>query len=283
MLCWIIIILFGFLYTYLFSLLSSNPYMLFLWFPLGFLASLLLFAIFILIFIWLIPYSKQDNKLKHWIVYKLVRFVLTILKIKVEVIGRENIPNDTFVIYGNHKSQLDPVILYSAYHKILSAIAKSDLVGVPFLSRMMVGLGVVALDRNNDREGAKSIVNAIKRVKSGKNYIIFPEGGVKTRDTEHMVALRAGAYKLATKANAIISPVSIIGSSILSKNTPHHFTKVTVIIHKPITPDEYKDYNTTLIGQKIYTIVNDGIEEQKPNTKEFKDVIPSEVGEELES
>ncbi len=283
MLCFVVIILFGFLYTYLFSLLSANPYMLFLWFPLGFLVSVLMFAIFCLIFIWLMPFSKQDNKLKHWILYKLVNFVLIILKIKVEVIGKENIPNTTFVIYGNHKSQLDPVLVYSAYHKILSAIAKSDLVSVPFLSRMMAGLGVIALDRNNDREGAKSIINAIKQVKSGKNYIIFPEGGVKTRNTEHMVALRAGAYKLATKANAVISPISIIGSSLLSENTPHKASKVTIVIHRPITPEEYNDYNTTAIGQKIFTIVNYGIDTQKPNTLDFKDVIPTEVGEELES
>lgn len=283
MLCWILIGLFGFGYTYLYSLLSTNPYMLFLWFPLGFLTSVLLFAIFILIFIWLLPYSKQDNKLKHAIVYQLVKFVCTILKIKVEVIGKENIPKDTFVIYGNHKSQLDPVIIYRAYHKILSAIAKSDLVGVPFLSRMMKGLGVVALDRRNDREGAKSIVDAIKRVKSGKNYIIFPEGGVKTRSTENMVALRAGAYKLATKAGAVISPVSIVGSSLLSENCPKHFTKITIIIHKPILKEEYNDFNTTQIGQKIFTIVNTGISTMKPNDLAFKDVLPTEVGEELES
>lgn len=54
----------------------------------------------------------------------MVKFVHTILKIKIEVIGRENIPNDTFVVYSNHKSMLDVTILYQAYHKILSAIAK---------------------------------------------------------------------------------------------------------------------------------------------------------------
>ena len=88
----------------------------------------------------------------------MVKFVHTILKIKIEVIGRENIPNDTFVVYSNHKSMLDVTILYQAYHKILSAIAKNDLVNVPFLSRLMKGLGVVPLDRNNDREGARNIL-----------------------------------------------------------------------------------------------------------------------------
>lgn len=57
-----------------------------------FLISLILFAIFILIVIWTAPFTKQNNKLKHKIIYPLVKFVHTILKIKIEVIGRENIP-----------------------------------------------------------------------------------------------------------------------------------------------------------------------------------------------
>ena len=83
----------------------------------------------------------------------------------------------------------------------------------------MKGLGVVPLDRNNDREGARNILEAIKRVKAGNNYLIFPEGGVKSRETEHMVALRAGAYKLATKESVNIKSVTVQTTMTLSDGT----------------------------------------------------------------
>lgn len=280
MLCWMIILIFGLGYAYLFTFISDKLYFLPLYLIGGFLISLILFAIFIFIVIWTAPFTKQNNKLKHKIIYPLVKFVHTILKIKIEVIGRENIPNDTFVVYSNHKSMLDVTILYQAYHKILSAIAKNDLVNVPFLSRLMKGLGVVPLDRNNDREGARNILEAIKRVKAGNNYLIFPEGGVKSRETEHMVALRAGAYKLATKPKAVISPVSVIGSSLLSQNCPKKGTKITVVIHKPITPEEYQGLSTNELGRRIANIVNMGIDEEKPNTMSLDQIKPIYLGDE---
>lgn len=280
MLCWMIIILFGLGYAYLFTFISDKLYFLPLYLVGGFLISAILFAIFILIFIWTAPFSKQNNRLKHKIIYPIVKFVHTILKIKIEVIGKENIPSSTFVVFGNHKSMLDVTILYQAYHTILSAIAKSDLVNVPFLSRLMKGLGVVPLDRNNDREGVKNLLEAIKRVKAGNNYLIFPEGGVKSRETEHMVALRAGAYKLATKPKAVISPVSIIGSSLLAKNCPKKGTKITVIIHKPITPEEYEWLSTNELGRRVANIVNTGIDLEKPNSLPLNEISPIYLGDE---
>lgn len=280
MLCWMIIILFGLGYAYLFTFISDKLYYLPLFLVAGFLISALLFAVFILLVIWTAPFTKQNNRLKHKTVYPLVKFVHTILKVKIEIIGKENIPSETFVIYSNHKSMLDVTILYQAYHCVLSAIAKSELTNVPFLSRLMRGLGVVTVDRNNDRAGVKNILEAIKRVKAGNNYLIFPEGGVKSRETEHMVALRAGAYKLATKANAVISPVSIIGSSLLSSNCPKKGTKITVIIHKPVYPNEYGNYSTNEIGRKVANIVNTGIDYEKPNDLSFSQIDPVKLGDE---
>lgn len=280
MLCWIIILIFGIGYAYLFTFISDKLYFLPLYLLGGLAISLILFAVFILFIIWTAPFTKQNNKLKHKIIYPIVKFVHSILKIKIEVIGRENIPDETFVVFSNHKSMLDVTILYQAYHKILSAVAKNDLLKVPFLSRLMLGLGVVPLDRNNDREGVKNILEAIKRVKAGNNYLIFPEGGVKSRETEHMVALRAGAYKLATKPKAVISPVSIIGSSLLSKNCPKHWTKVTVVIHKPIYFEEYQGLSTNELGRKVANIVNTGVDTEKPNILTLDQIEPLYLGEE---
>ena len=63
---------------------------------------------------------------------------------------------------------------------------------------------MLKINRSSDRDAAKSIVEGIKFMKEGNGIILFPEGGIKTREVEQMVSIKPGAYKLATKSEAII-------------------------------------------------------------------------------
>lgn len=141
----------------------------------------------------------------------------------------------------------------------MSAVAKDNLYKIKPLKVIMDEFQVVPLNREDDKEGAKAIIRAIKLVKGGYNMMIFPEGGIKSREIETMVNLKPGAYKLATKANALISPVSIVGSSKLSKNAPFKKTKVNVVIHKPIDSDFYNSLNTHELGEYVGSIIDKGV------------------------
>lgn len=257
----IIILLVAFVgFTLLWSLLPLvSVWWWILYIVLGAVSTVLAFAIFILILLLIFKRTPYNGKYKHKIAWQIVQFIRIIMNIKLEVEGIENIPNSTFVVYGNHKSMLDVVIIYEVYHKIMSAVAKKNLVKVPVLNKLMEAFEVVPLDRENEREGVKALLHAISLVKGGYNMLIFPEGGIKSREVETMVGFKAGAFKLATKAQAIISPVSLIGSSKLSKNAPFHRTKVKVIIHKPITPAEYENENTFELGEKVREIIDNGV------------------------
>lgn len=231
-----------------------------LYIGLGFITSLVFFIIFTLIVLLFFRYQKPNNKAKHEMLWQYVDFIMLFLNIRVEVSGKENIPTHPFVVYGNHKSMMDPVILYYVYHTVISAAGKKTLEKVGFLRRLMRYMGAISIDRENDREAMKAMIDGIKRMKeTNMGYIIFPEGGIKTRETEEMVDVKPGAYKLASKGDASISPVSIIGTSKLATRKGHRSFKVKVIIHKPITPEEYKDLNTQELGEKVFEIVNEGV------------------------
>lgn len=260
MLTLIILFIFAIGFTFLWSLLPlASAWWWFLYAGLGIISTIIFFVIFIFILLFILKFIRYDNKGKHAIAWQIVQFIRIIMNIKIEVSGRENIPDSTFVIYGNHKSMLDVVIVYEVYHKVLSAVAKKNLVKVPVLNGLMKSFEVVPLDRENEREGVKALLHAISLVKGGYNMLIFPEGGIKSREVETMVGFKAGAFKLATKANAIISPVSLIGTSKLAKNAPWRKTKVKVIIHKPITPAEYETENTFELGEKVREIIDNGV------------------------
>lgn len=208
-----ILILLAALYSFGFYFTGLSLWFYFLWVP----CSLLLSFFTMVLWIWILfIYMKRRNpkgKFRHWLLHQACRIILLFANIQVEVIGKEFVPTEPFVCYANHKSDIDPIILYYALHRICSAVGKKSLFKYPVLKQIKPVFGVVALDRENDREAAKSMIEAIRSVKSGLSMMIFPEGGIKSRETEEMVNLRAGAYKLATKSGAYLLPAAILGSS----------------------------------------------------------------------
>ena len=65
-----------------------------------------------------------------------------------------------------------------------------------------------------------------------------------------------------------------------SQNCPKKGTKITVVIHKPITPEEYQGLSTNELGRRIANIVNMGIDEEKPNTMSLDQIKPIYLGDE---
>lgn len=260
----IFILAFSALFSYLWSLLSlGSLWFIILYVFLGIISGIIFTILLVLLFVLIVDKTRYDKPLYHKILWHILNFVRIFLKIKLEVKGIENIPNDTFVVYGNHKSNCDVILVYLAYKKVMSAVAKKELAKIPILRFIMKSFKVIPLDRENEREGVKALLEAIKLVKGGYNMIIFPEGGVKTREYETMVGFKAGSFKLATKPGATISPCSIIGSSKISKNYPWHKSKVTIIIHKPISSEIYNNENTFALGDEVQRMIDDGVKTSK--------------------
>lgn len=255
----ILLLIFSALYSYLYSLIPLSIWFLFLWIPLGVLSGLLTIVLLALLYLWIGSKSKPTLKFKHFILRQACFLVIHFLHIRIEVIGKENIINEPFVVYANHKSNMDPILLYYSMKKVCSAIGKKSLFKNPVMQLVAKTYGAIPLDRENDREAAKSIVTAIKSVKNGLSMIIFPEGGIKSRDTDEMVNLRAGAYKLAVKSLAPILPVSIINSSNIKNKGLMKKLTVKIIFHKPIYKEEYEGLNTTELGLHVEEIINSGI------------------------
>lgn len=258
----IIMLLFAVGLTFLLNLIPTpSPWFIILWIFVALIISIILLICSVLLFLKLAPRKNPKGKFRHFLLRDVVVLFVRFYHVKLHIEGKENIPQDdeTFVVYANHKSNMDPLLLYCALHKRLTAVGKSTLFQNPIMKDVQQTFGAISIDRDNDREALKEILNAIKKIKNGLSMIIFPEGGIKTRDAEEMVSLRAGAYKLVTKGQATILPVSIVGSSEISKKKRYKRKDVKIIIHKPIKYEEFKDMNTNEIGIKVEDIINDGV------------------------
>ena len=255
----IITIILTAIYSFLLNLITTSPWFLFLWIPIGLLLSLITVIGFILLYIKFNTKTSITGKFKHKILYQIAQLMVIFTNIRVKTIGKENIPAETCVFYGNHKSNIDPILTYYAMKKVCSAVGKSTL----FTNKLMIMIkdcfGAISLDRNNDREAAKAMIQAIKHVSQGLSMIIYPEGGIKTRETELCVDVKPGAYKLATKPGVPIVPVTILNSHTICTKKLFQKHNVTIVFHKPIYKEEYESLNTIELGNLVEGIINSAV------------------------
>ena len=267
MMCLLMLTLICGLISYLFSLISSNPWLWFAWIPLGLITTLVLFAGWIyLICLPIISKISPNNKLKIFYSVHVLKMVNLLFGVRVKVEGKENLTNEHKVLYvANHKSNLDPFFMFEAMKvKGPAAACKSDLWNIPPFVPFLNAFHMIKINRSSDRDAAKSIVEGIKFMKEGNGIILFPEGGIKTREVEQMVSIKPGAYKLATKSDAIIQPMAILGASkVDSRKFFDPIITVTVRFLPFITPEDYKDLNTHELAYKVLHAVNDNFPDEE--------------------
>jgi len=183
--------------------------------------------------------SKKNPDLQIRICRKIIHwafsFILWICGVKIEADGQENIPDGAVLFVGNHQSYLDILTTYVSIKGGTGFVSKIEMDKVPVFNLWMRGINCLFLDRDNIREGIKTIKKGTEELKKGYSMFIFPEG---TRNqAEEMLEFKAGSTKMAEKANVPILPVAISGTADRFENNPHFSVKpgkVRITFGKPI-------------------------------------------------
>jgi 1-acyl-sn-glycerol-3-phosphate acyltransferase len=239
--------------------------------PVGF---LFMFGIIVaILYVWL-PFLKEDSKIKSFLTKSCCKFATNVVcNITTTYEGTENVPKDgRVVIYCNHKSKLDPIILAQILPRTLLFTPKYELMKVIFLGPWMKAIGCEPIFRDDDKKTMQTIVRVIQKIKRGIAFIVFPEGTSRNKDSEELSKTRVGAYKVALKAEADIIPATIHGSSLIGVNAPFKNSKVHVIFHKPIKFEEFKNLNTTEIAELVEPVINETVNNSGDLTDANKDI-----------
>lgn len=133
------------------------------------------------------------------------------IDVRVHVNGRDNIPEEPFVVISNHQGYFDILAIMKAIegHQV-GFIAKESLKKVPYLGTWIVAIRGVFIEKNNAREAVKAIRNGINNLREGFSMAIFPEG---TRSQNETIGrFKPGSFKLATKEKFTILPMAINGT-----------------------------------------------------------------------
>ena len=155
--------------------------------------------------------KKAASRAAQFIVKYAFRLVLLSSATRYKVIGLENVPKDTPVLYAaNHRSFFDAALGYATAPTLTAFIAKDGVEKVPFLSWWMKLLCCLFLNRTDPREGLKTILRGVELVKDGYSIYVMPEG---TRNHEpEMLPFKDGCFKIAEKTSCPVIPVGITGS-----------------------------------------------------------------------
>ncbi len=186
---------------------------------------------------------KKNRLLASKIAQKIVqwgfRFVTFPAGIKKVVLGLENVPKDTAVLYvSNHRSIVDVPMAYITVPNLMGFVAKIETKKAPFLSWWMVLVNCLFLDRSDMRAGMKMILDGIDSIQQGYSIFIAPEG-TRNHGTE-LLPFKEGSLKIADKTNCPVIPVAISGTDDIFENSFPWIKSATCVIEYgvPIYPDQ---------------------------------------------
>ncbi len=205
----------------------------------------------------------RDTNFFRALVTGFLQIALPVLRVKVHVTGIEKIPEDEpFLIVSNHIHNLDPAIFYHVVSDSrLAFVAKKEVRELyPFVYKALHKLNGLAIDRENNREAAKTIINATKLIKDKTNSVaVFPEGYVS--QTGELLPIRNGALKIATKAKAKIVVCTIWGTKEIPKNLFRRRSDVYFDVLEVINTEG--NPHTTELGDKIYDIMKENLQKHR--------------------
>ena len=205
----------------------------------------------------------RDTNFFRALVKGFFQFALPLLRIKVHTTGLEKIPDDEpFLLVCNHIHDLDPAVIYYAVPDArLAFIAKKEVrQNLPFIYKALHKLSGLSIDRENNREAAKTIINATHLIKNKTNSVaVFPEGYVSK--SGELLPIRNGSLKIATKAQCEIVVCTIWGTKSIPKNLFRRKTDIYFDVLDVI--DTEGNPHTAELGEEIHTIMENSIEKYK--------------------
>ncbi len=201
--------------------------------------------------------QEKDSPFYRLVVDLTVEALVPVLQVHIKTEGLERVPkHGRFLLVCNHLHDTDPVVLLWAMRKSqLAFISKREvdekfLVG-PFLHKI---LGQ-PINRENDREALKTILNCIRLIKEDRASIgVFPEGYVSKEHKLH--PFRSGVFKIAQKAKVPVVVCTIRNTHHIYKNIPKlKPTDVELHVVGVIGAEELEGVTAVEVGHRVYEMM----------------------------
>lgn len=202
----------------------------------------------------LLYYAKSD-KVPEEKKYKLIREIgergCRCGNVTVHGYGLDNFPNESgYIMYPNHQGLFDVMGLVYLNPTPFGVVIKKEAYKVPLLRQLIQVLGGLFMDRSDVKQGLQVINEVANQVKSGRNFLIFPEG-TRSKNGNRLGEFKGGSFKAATKAKCPIVPIAIIDCYLPFDTNSTRKVDVQLHILPPIPYEEYKGMKTAEIADIV--------------------------------
>ena len=175
--------------------------------------------------------------------------------IRLKKIGLEKIPNEPFLMVGNHKSKFDPMIAAAVFRKRhLAFITKEDNMKIPLAARLMWRNCYMPVDRADKMQSLEQFKRAAELIGSGASSVgVYPEG---SRQEEHitLAEFHNGAFNIAIRTKCPIVILTMKNTSQIHKRFPR-ITKVEMKCVQVLYYEDYSSMNALELSNHVHDIM----------------------------
>lgn len=225
-------------------------------YTLGCIIIFLLLVALLSVFIRIDRPADRRTRFYHWLMTNIVQVGMFLLRVRVNVTGREKIPHDTrFLLVSNHRTIFDPVLTMAELSEFtLAFISKKENFKIPIVNKLMHMCFCLPLDREDNRAAVKTINEAVELL--DENVVsmgIYPEG--QTNKTEEpLLPFRNGAFKIAQKAKVPIVVCVIENTEKILKNFPWQPTTVNLKVLE-VLPYDSEHRGTRDVSEHVWPLM----------------------------
>ena len=201
--------------------------------------------------------QEEDDPFFRRFAYAIIDAVSALARMKVVTSGLEKTPKDgRFLLVCNHINDIDPAVLLKYFKKSqLAFISKRENQDRFIIGPVMYKILCQGVNRENDREALKTILQSIKKIKEDEASIgEFPEGRITGDELMH--PFRSGVFKIALKTQVPIVVCTLYGTQNVLKNAMRlRPSDVDFHLVKVIYPENYAGMTATEVGNMAYELM----------------------------
>ena len=207
-----------------------------------------------------IPQERMDPVYRQ-VMYLVIDFAVTFMRIHIHTEGLEKTPKEgRYLLVCNHLNDVDPAILMKYFPgQELAFISKRENEQKFILGKYMHRLLCQSINRENDRDALRTIINCINLIKNDiASVAVFPEGWVSMDRKLH--PFRPGVFKIAQKAGVPIVVCTLRNTyEVLPNMLKLKPSEVELHLVDVIPAEELKGVTTTEIAHRVHKLMADDL------------------------
>lgn len=221
-----------------------------------------LVVVYYFINIWKYSIKKvKDFEGVHELIARACKRVMKAGNVTLRIEGIENIPKENgFVFYPNHQGLFDVLVFFASCPKPFSFVIKKEVENTILLKQVIKATDSLPMDRKDLKQSVMVINGVTKRVKEGRNFIIFAEG-TRSKMGNKLLEMKGGSFKAASNAKSPIVPCALIDSFRPFDEKGTKPVTVTLKYLKAMEYEEYKDMKSNEIAAEVKRRIEEAIEQ----------------------